>query len=223
RLAEKTRRRYPDLEIVGSTVAGSGAAALLDRATENDLIVVGSRSRSTVRSILLGSVSTAVAAHAPCPVIVVRGEPQERAETQERGETREQGGPMPQAESHEAAEAHEARRQSGKAVGGRRVVVGIDGSETGRAAAAFAFDEAARRGLPLDVVYVWSLDPFSAPGLWAAQMPMDEYVRDSEQVVKDEIVEFRRRYPQVEVQVRVLYGRPSQVLAERSAGTALLV
>lgn len=183
RLVEETRQRFPDLEVVGSAVAGSGKGALLDRAKDADLLVVGSRSRSTARSILLGSVSTAVAAHATCPVVVVRGTGDE----------------------------------------GRRVVVGVDGSETGHAAAGFAFDEAARRGLPLEVVYVWSLEPYSAPGLWAAQMPVDEYLRDSEQLVKDELVEFRRRYPQVEVQVRVLYGHPAPVLADRSAGTALLV
>lgn len=37
-----------------------------------DLLVVGSRGLSTARRILLGSVSTAVVNHAPCPVLVVR-------------------------------------------------------------------------------------------------------------------------------------------------------
>jgi nucleotide-binding universal stress UspA family protein len=37
-----------------------------------DLLVMGSRGLSTARRILLGSVSTAVVAHAPCPVLVVR-------------------------------------------------------------------------------------------------------------------------------------------------------
>lgn len=38
-----------------------------------DLLVVGSRGLSTARRILLGSVSTALVTHAPCPVLVVRG------------------------------------------------------------------------------------------------------------------------------------------------------
>jgi nucleotide-binding universal stress UspA family protein len=37
-----------------------------------DLLVVGSRGLSAARRLLLGSVSTALVTHAPCPVLVVR-------------------------------------------------------------------------------------------------------------------------------------------------------
>ena len=37
-----------------------------------DLFVIGSRGLSTAKRLLLGSVSTAVVNHAPCPVLVVR-------------------------------------------------------------------------------------------------------------------------------------------------------
>ncbi|MCI4364637.1 MAG: universal stress protein [Thermoplasmata archaeon] len=37
-----------------------------------DLLVIGSRGLSTAKRILLGSVSTIVVTHAPCPVLVVR-------------------------------------------------------------------------------------------------------------------------------------------------------
>jgi nucleotide-binding universal stress UspA family protein len=40
-----------------------------------DLLVVGSRGLSTARRLLLGSVSTALVNHAPCPVLVVRPPP----------------------------------------------------------------------------------------------------------------------------------------------------
>ncbi len=40
-----------------------------------DLLVVGSRGLSTAKRILLGSVSTALVTHAPCPVLVVRPKP----------------------------------------------------------------------------------------------------------------------------------------------------
>lgn len=51
---------------------GRPARILLDESADADLLVVGSRARSTVASIVLGSVSSAVAAHASCPVIVAR-------------------------------------------------------------------------------------------------------------------------------------------------------
>jgi nucleotide-binding universal stress UspA family protein len=40
-----------------------------------DLLVIGSRGLSTAKRILLGSVSSAVVNHAPCPVLVVRPTP----------------------------------------------------------------------------------------------------------------------------------------------------
>jgi len=42
-----------------------------------DVIVVGSHGRSAISRVLLGSVSTQVVHHAPCPVLVVRSAPKE--------------------------------------------------------------------------------------------------------------------------------------------------
>ena len=45
---------------------------LLEEASDAHLLVLGSRGHGTVLSLLLGSVSVALAAHARCPVVVVR-------------------------------------------------------------------------------------------------------------------------------------------------------
>jgi nucleotide-binding universal stress UspA family protein len=42
------------------------------KAQGTDLLIVGSRGLSTVQRLMLGSVSSALVTHAPCPVLVVR-------------------------------------------------------------------------------------------------------------------------------------------------------
>lgn len=56
----------------GRVVESSPAPALLDAATDADLMVVGSRGHGGFTGLLLGSVSAHVAHHAPCPVLIVR-------------------------------------------------------------------------------------------------------------------------------------------------------
>jgi nucleotide-binding universal stress UspA family protein len=56
------------------TVMGNPTQVILDRAEGAELVVVGARGLGTFRATLLGSVSHTVTLHAPCPVVVVRGE-----------------------------------------------------------------------------------------------------------------------------------------------------
>lgn len=53
---------------------GTAAHVILDEAEGATMIVVGSRGHGAVAGMLLGSVSSAVAAKAHCPVLVVHGE-----------------------------------------------------------------------------------------------------------------------------------------------------
>ncbi|MGY1829331.1 universal stress protein [Geodermatophilus sp. SYSU D01180] len=69
-------------EVLGSVadtdvrvVQGSPGDALVQHADGAALLVVGSRSRSRVAGMVLGSVALHCAVHAPCPVMVVHPEP----------------------------------------------------------------------------------------------------------------------------------------------------
>ena len=62
----------PDVAVSGLTVVGDPREVLVDLSEGAHLLVLGSRGRGAIRSLLLGSVSAAVSQHAACPVIVCR-------------------------------------------------------------------------------------------------------------------------------------------------------
>jgi nucleotide-binding universal stress UspA family protein len=61
------------LDVEPVVVCDLAARALLDSAKDADLVVVGSRGVGGFEGLLLGSVSSQVASHAACPVVVVPG------------------------------------------------------------------------------------------------------------------------------------------------------
>jgi nucleotide-binding universal stress UspA family protein len=62
----------PGLAVLEEIREGPPAKAIVEAASDACLVVVGSRGRGGFSGLLLGSVSAAVARHAPCPVTVVR-------------------------------------------------------------------------------------------------------------------------------------------------------
>ncbi|AQZ63255.1 Universal stress protein family [[Actinomadura] parvosata subsp. kistnae] len=71
-------RHHPGLPVNTLTGRGSPSALLTDLSADAELIVVGSRGHGALHAMAAGSVSSHVASHARCPVIVMRGDPQER-------------------------------------------------------------------------------------------------------------------------------------------------
>ncbi|GLZ09339.1 universal stress protein [Actinomadura sp. NBRC 104412] len=71
---ERVRRSAPGLEARPVLERGSAGASLVEISHRADLMVVGSRGRGGFAGLVLGSVGAQLAAHARCPVVVVRGE-----------------------------------------------------------------------------------------------------------------------------------------------------
>lgn len=57
----------------GRLVYGNAAEVILEEAAGAELIVLGTKPRRRLEAAVLGSVATAVSAHATCPVVIVRG------------------------------------------------------------------------------------------------------------------------------------------------------
>ncbi|MFR0354623.1 universal stress protein [Streptomyces sediminimaris] len=71
--ARRALARHPDLRVSVTVLPEEPEYALVHEGHTASALVVGSRGRSGIAEFLLGSVGLSVAAHADCPVIVLRG------------------------------------------------------------------------------------------------------------------------------------------------------
>ncbi|TLS43333.1 universal stress protein [Streptomyces montanus] len=79
--AGRAHRREADLKVATEVLREEPVPALLRAGRNASALVVGSRGRSGIADLLLGSVGLAVAARAHCPVIVLRGSHDNQART----------------------------------------------------------------------------------------------------------------------------------------------
>ena len=108
----------------------------------------------------------------------------------------------------------------GGTVGGP-VVVGVDGCATSEAAIAFAFDDAAVRGVRLLAVHAWN---DVRPTL--ADPTMIDYARleDGERAeLSEQLAGWRDEYPDVDVRPIVVRGRPTRTLLEFAEQAQLVI
>jgi nucleotide-binding universal stress UspA family protein len=69
---DEAREEAPGVDVMSRIVTGPPARALLELLDEAELVVVGSRGLGSFAALMVGSTSRQLAAHAPCPVVVVR-------------------------------------------------------------------------------------------------------------------------------------------------------
>ncbi|WBB81704.1 universal stress protein [Micromonospora sp. WMMD882] len=170
----------PGLTVTAEVFDGPPALVLQERSARADLLVLGSRGHGGFTGLLAGSTAVSVAAHAHCPVVVVR----------------------PDAPTGV----------------GKRIVVGVDGSDPSLVALAFAVERAAQREAPLHVVRAW------APAQWRAQGFDPDEADAAERASLDEsLARWRDTFPDLPVSTQVESGNPASALVEASRDAQLVV
>lgn len=109
RAADVARATHPRVEAQTITQLLDPRQALIKASGDADLVVVGSRGRGPVASLVLGSVSAAVVKHATSPVVVVR--PERTHQSERTGILVGLDCRRPEPEVLEAAYAHASLRQ----------------------------------------------------------------------------------------------------------------
>ena len=181
---DRAAHTHPSLRVTTRLLHGPEVPELRALSEEAQLLVIGARGQAGHARI--GRVSGHLAAHARCPVVVVR----------------------------------DAASESGP------VVVGVDGSPTSLAAVEVAAQEAAMRGVPLDVVHarphVLAPDGTERAAYGTPLATSDETDpthRAAQQVAAD----LRERNPGLTVRVELVDDDPAHALAHVSRGASLLV
>jgi len=106
------------------------------------------------------------------------------------------------------------------------IIVGVDGSESSRAALHWAYDEATHHEASLTVVMTWHPPtlPMSPPYGSIPEEGYETQPKTSALEVLDRLVaELEQRNPAVDVRTSIEEGSPAKVLIERSKGCDLLV
>lgn len=193
------RQARADLEGSEATIrtyieSGDPAGVLLDLSQDAELVVVGTRGRGGFVGRLLGSVSSALPAHAKCPTVVVP-----------LCMSKEQEGQDPQAAAERKA-----------------IVVGVDGSDRARAAVLAAADAAVASGLTLRLIC--AVAPVGAALAWMpATVDQEAVLEDVRYQMSVGVAWLTSHYPNLKLETDVVSGPPVEVLIRESEHAVLTV
>ena len=105
-----------------------------------------------------------------------------------------------------------------------KIVVGIDGSDGGRAALHWALDEARAHGAALQVAYAWQMPTAaSALGVPLQASSFEDVRQSAKAVLHDEIQMLGHDFDDVNLTAETFEGHPSDVLVAASSDADLLV
>lgn len=188
----------PGVPVHGRVVTGDAAAALVEESRRVELAVVGTRGRGGFADRLLGTVSSALPAHAWCPTVVV---------------------PLRGPDGHPLDDGQVPPLRPV-----RRIVVGVDGSRPAEHALRAAIREAGAWGAELFAVSGVPIASMTGALAWLpSAVDHEQVLRDVAEGLDVVVDRALAEHPGVEVQRRVLDGTGAELLTEFSDATDLVV
>jgi nucleotide-binding universal stress UspA family protein len=169
----------------------AAARALVELSTEAAAVVVGRPDHLGLEGLVAASVAHQVATYAVCPVLVV---------------------PDP-------VEPVDARRPGQVRSSGLGVVLGVDSGESAEAAIGYAFDQSARRSLPLTAVRAWT--PI-ADARVCGVLP-DQFHNAEDRFLSEALAGWCEKYPDVRVSHQNHGWHAARILVEASRTADLVV
>ncbi|WP_104109916.1 universal stress protein [Arthrobacter sp. N199823] len=188
-----------DIEMDARVENGDAAGVLLELSETAELLVFGSRGRGGFIGRLLGSVSSALPAHAKCPTVTV---------------------PLSCAPRLEA-DLEAGTGKSGVAIE-KVVTVGVDGSDQARYAVLVAAEQAQRAGCTLRIIC--AVQPYTGSLAWLPA-PVDREALFAEIQLQLDAGEkwLRNHFPKLPIEVKLLEGSAVEELVKATETTELVV
>jgi nucleotide-binding universal stress UspA family protein len=104
----------------------------------------------------------------------------------------------------------------------RRIVVGVDGSASSKAALAWAVKQADLTGAVVEAVMAWQF-PVAYGGYMMPLPDADDWAKIAAEVVAKAVAEVTSPEERIKIRARVAEGNAAQVLLDASDGAELLV
>jgi nucleotide-binding universal stress UspA family protein len=194
-----------DIDVDASVENGDASGVLLEISETAELLVFGTRGRGGFVGRLLGSVSSALPAHAKCPTVTVPLICADRL-----GETTD--------DKHVLAERAKIGRQPIENV----VVVGVDGSEQARVAVLEAAAQTERLSARLRVVC--AVPQYTGSLAWVpTPMDRDALFADIKVQLDAGVAWLRSHFPALQVETQLVDGSPVDILVDASRHVELVV
>ena len=105
----------------------------------------------------------------------------------------------------------------------RKIIVGVDGSESSLTALLWALGEARLRNTEVEVIHSWSLQPMVDPMGFASFVPIEELSVAATNVVKDMMKKVEEFVGATKVTTKIVRGPAAATLIESAHDAELLV